>query len=309
MSGKVIVRIWFVLLLAQGAVAGPLSDRNGPGDDDGLGIDDLYFETEYSFPSSIDGGSGKVGLVRASGAAGLEYETESGVEYSLGGSFLVEDWSYRGTGTGLLAGVARPWKGFEKYALEAGVSYDLTPGWSAMFEAASEWTSERGATTSDTQVFEALLAVSWRVKQNLELNGGVFWQENLVDGHELMAIAGFDWRITEADRLALIDRGDFVELAYSRRLVDRLELIAFGRYADEDYRLAENGPVPGGALSREELQAGLRLERALGPGWLGLALGGAFERTYEIRSSSGGTVQRPELDPGFVLGLSYATRY
>lgn len=275
-----------------------------PDEDGGFGIDDLSAGIQWLLPADIENGTGDVERVRYGAEISFEYELESGIELSLGGEYLREDWSYGGGGIGLLPGVAQPWDGFERYGFEVGFAAPVG-NWELFGEFGVEWAEETNASTSDSSLIEGFIAGRTALRDNFDLVLGVYYGESFEDGDDILPLIGFDWRITDFDRLTLDRPRQGYELGYRRTLSDEWTFLGYGRFVTDEFRLGSGGPASNGALSTEAFEIGVGLEYELGPGRAGISVGYTLGTEYEIFDSSGNTIAEPELDSGLTVGVFY----
>lgn len=288
-------------LLAQSGGGWEEGDDDDDDDEGGLGVDDAGLRYTHMLPAKIKGGSGDVGIAQAALELGFEYEIGNGVELSLGGEYLREDWNYSGAGSGLLTGVPRPWDSFDMYGVEVGLGWEIDDTWSTLATIGTNWAAEREGSTSDERLLEYSFGVGWRATEDFELLAFVMVDENHEDSAEVLPLLGFDWQISPNDRLGLGERG----LIYSRSVSDTLSFNAAVNYDQQSFRLASNGPVPGGALEREGLLAGVGVDWILGPGTLSFGAGFSFEGAIEVFDSNGARLEDVELGSAPYAALSY----
>ncbi|MBI1381657.1 MAG: hypothetical protein GC161_11295 [Planctomycetaceae bacterium] len=270
-------------------------------DEGGFGVDDAGLRSTYILPAKIEGGDGDVSIAQAALEIAFEYEAGNGIELSLGGEYLREEWDYSGVGSGLLTGVPRPWDSFEMYGVELGLNWELDDRWSTLATIGTSWAAEREGPTSDERLLEYSFGVGWRATERLELLAFVMVDENHEGSDEVLPLLGFDWQISDRDRLGLGERG----LIYSRSVSDTLSFNAAVNYEQQSFRLASNGPVPGGALEREGLLAGVGVDWTLGPGVLSLGVGFSVGSAIEVFDGDGSRIEDVDLGSAPYAALSY----
>lgn len=278
------------------------------GDDDGeggFGLDEFDVGFRWLSPASIDGGEGDVSMFRYGAQLGFEIEFENEIELSFGGEYLREDWSYDGEGSGLLPGVNEPWDGFERYGFEVGLSVPVGE-WEIFGEIGIEWADEISANTSDSMLLEGFVAGRRQLWDNFDIVVGVFYGESFEDDDDILPLIGFDWRITDVDQLVLSRPREGYQLEYRRLLSDTLTLRGYGRFHSEEFRLDDDGPTNGGALSADEFMVGIGAELELGPGRAGVDVGYSFGREYEVFDDRGNSIFEPELDGAISVGVYYS---
>ena len=143
------------------------------------------------------------------------------------------------------------------------------------------------------------------ISDEFELRFGAFYGTNHEQDADIIPLISFDWQITERDRLTLDRPRTGYGLTHRHDLTDTLALSSFLTFAGESYRLANDGPVPGGAIDAQEFLLGLSLDWKAGPGSLSAFAGTTIGRDYTVLDAGGGTVSESALEDTAFFGLTY----
>ncbi|MDA1069797.1 MAG: hypothetical protein O2825_00110 [Proteobacteria bacterium] len=261
----------------------------------------------HAFDADIDSG-GSFDVSRAQGVLGLTYVTSP--RDSVG---IALDYTWSGYGFEGAAGLGAldPWGDLRKLSLSLPYRMALGERWDVLAIVGVASAAESGAAIDRGVTGSGLLAVSYRVSDSLALGPGFGIASQIDDDATVFPFLVLDWQVTPA--LSLTTRGDGPavdgpQATLTWRPAPAWSLGLGAAWESKRYRLADDGPVPGGVGQNEAWPVYLSLAygdpRAFQVyGFGGYRLGG--ELTVEDRdgvlAASSGYADAPFLGAGLRL--------
>jgi hypothetical protein len=261
---------------------------------------------ELNFAASFSDSGGEVTVTRAGAAigasipAGERGEVQAGFDYE----FSSYDFS---SDNGFVTGVREPWT--DVHRGEVTVRYSrqetLQLAWFAGGSLGSA--GEDGAEFSETLFGSAFGGVRYALSRELVVGVGIAVRTEIEDNPLVVPLPMLHWQISEQWRLSSGGRPGLT-LSYSPS--ERLTFSVSGAYEFRDFRLDEDGPIPGG-VGRET-----RVPLVFGVSYaptrqisFEAGIGYAFAQEYEVLDSEGDRVSREDVDPAALLQLRVAYRF
>ncbi|OSP56696.1 hypothetical protein [Pseudoruegeria sp. SK021] len=247
----------------------------------------------------LDGGgsfSNTRGVVSFNVTHGTSFRESVGVSLSLGHSAY--DFS----------DTIAPWGDINDYALSVPITFGLSDQVTALVVPSLRFDGEDGVDFDDGQTGALILGAAWRIRDGLTLGPGLGMQSTLDDDVTLFPFLLIDWAITDRVNLSTgrglgASRGPGLTLSYA--VSDALSLGIAGRYEDVEFRLDEDGVVPGG-IGRDRATPvvatlGWQPSRAVSVNaFAGMAFGGSLQ----VKDSNGRTIDSRDYDPTPLFGGS-----
>ena len=243
-------------------------------------------------------------------SAGIDYlwDTRNMLGVSVGGGSTDFDFD---DGMGLP--VDGPWGKIKDYRVSINGRFSFGEKGTAFVIPTVRHNYESGASASDGRTWGLLGGVAWTVSDDLTIGPGIGWFERLSDSSRVFPILIIDWNISERWNLSTgrglaASQGPGLTLSY--QLNDAWSLGVAGRYEQVDFRLRDDGPVPGGVGRDETLPLVLSADWNPNPGMsLSVFAGSEFGGKLELLDARGDLVEETEYDPSFILGGTFRLRF
>jgi len=258
----------------------------------------LYGAGRAAFDADLDDG-GSVAVHRAGGGADLSIPISEGFRglVGVGGESSFYDFDFA---PGVLPG-SDPFDDLHRLSLDLGVSHNVSQRWSWAVTGRAEWAAQSGAEVDESLLGAGFARARYAFNENnFGLSFGLIGQTRLESDARVFPIVGFDWRVNE--NLAVYTTGPGLTVA--AEVAEGWVISAKGRWESREYRLDDEGPLPGGVLEDERIVIGAevmwrprpRIEAAF-------EIGGVVYQEFEALDSGGGHVSDDETDPAlFVAG-------
>jgi hypothetical protein len=271
----------------------------------------LDLEGVHSFDAKFEDADG--GFDRTRLASRLAVLGPVSSQLLLGASFGVGASIYQFDGqTGLLPGEEEPWETVQTYSIGANAIILLDRQWRMFVSANLSSSGEGGATFEDTLTVGGTVAARYAVSETLILGAGVTVQTRLEDSLFVLPFPTVDWTLPfdEAKWRLVVGEariGPSRAAGFSLRYtpVEELEFAAgVGAFGlGGDFRLDEDGPVPGGVGRDTSVPA------LIGAEWrpnrtisINALVGVALMGELELTDSNGTRIGREDVDPAVVFG-------
>lgn len=295
----------FPVLLGLGLATHAAWAQNGPPSPWRFSVETLWVSQSSA---DLDDGAGEFSLDRWFVSAGVDYafDRRTSVGLSVGGGET--RWDFGG-----LDGGAAPWRDVEDLRLTLSARLPLGEKGSVFLLPSLRSNHESGARSGDGETWGLLGGVAWRISDTLTLGPGLGAFEQLEDDTQVFPILLIDWDITERLNLGTgqglgASQGPGLNLTYT--LSPAWSLGLAGRYEQIDFRLRDDGPVPGG-VGRDETFP-LVATAAWRPNdvvTLALFGGAEFGGSLERISAAGLTLEEVDYDTTPVFGASLGLRF
>jgi len=206
-----------------------------------------------------------------------------------------------GSGSTLVPGEPKPFN--DLYETSAGVQLavraDETWTWLAGLEVTLA--GEELVNPTDSLILGGLAGVRYSIADDVDFTFGLAGESRLEDDAWVMPFFGFDWRLGEHTRAAI--HGS--ELRFEQDLGKDLSLNLGASFDIRQYRLEDDGPVPGGVFRDEEIKVSAGLDwQVTESGRLGIEVGQVMWSEYTVLDGAGSLVGQSEGDPTNYLGVS-----
>jgi hypothetical protein len=166
---------------------------------------------------------------------------------------------------------------------------------------------ELEAELGDSLVYSVVGALNIPTSPNFAWNLGAFVQSELEGNLLIVPVLGVDWQINALTRLRTVGPG--LELMHA--ISDESRLFTRALFRSRDYRLDDQGPLPGGIFEDRELlwSFGLDWNPGFDNGWLQssnarLYTGFTPWRRLEFLNANDEEVSKVDAEAGLVLGLN-----
>jgi hypothetical protein len=162
-------------------------------------------------------------------------------------------------------GVA-PWRNVNQPQVGLTFIYAPTEDWTIVLSPSVAWAYESGASTGDAVEYGAVVVATRKFSPTLSLGLGAAVFRQLYETKTFPFVA-IDWKINDAWRLANPfpagpTGGAGLELTYA--FAEGWEAGFGGTYRSFDFRLDQDGPVPGGIGENKHIPVFFRLSRNIG---------------------------------------------
>lgn len=262
----------------------------------------------YQGYSDIDDG----GRFKVSGAivrGGAFYAMGAGSRVGVTLNYDQYDYSFDNAGA---FGTQAPWGTVRRYGISVPVSWAVSDGWSMSVAPSVDWFGEKGASSSDSRVWGAMLS---GVKQfeggnRLGVGVGVYRQIEKTSAFPFVVV---DWRLNERWRLVNpLPSGPTgpVGLELDYRLDDGWTLGGGFSYRSVRFRLADRPLARGGVGEETGVPLFLRVTRQFSPQMALHVYGGAVVGgKLRLENASGDLVEKQSFKAAPLLGVSLVGRF
>jgi len=175
------------------------------------------------------------------------------------------------------------------------------------------YNGEKDASSSDSRTWGLFAAATWKVKDNLTIGPGIGIFSRLENGTRVFPVLAIDWDISERWNLSTgrglaSSVGPGLTLSY--KLNDDWSFGVAGRYENQEFRLDDDGPAPGG-IGRDK-SIPLVFSAALTPNEklnFSVFAGIEFAGELRIRDALDVTVDKSDYDPALLVGVTFEVRF
>jgi hypothetical protein len=218
--------------------------------------------------------------------------------------YSVEQWSFdRPT----VFGPDAPWDDIERPRFGFNLGYAIASDLALFAAPQFEWAREKGASTSDSRNFGAILGATKIFSPDLVVGFGLgAFRE--IDRNRYFPIVIVNWQINDKLRLSNPFQagpagGAGFELSYA--FGERWELGVGFAQRDYRFRLRDDGPVPAGEGQNEAVPLFARLTRSFGPaGQIDFYAGAVSGGKLSVRNAEGRVVQSSDYDTSPLVGVT-----
>ena len=272
----------------------------------------LTAEGLYAHQAETDLGDegGEFSLDRWYLGLGLDYlwSPRTALGVSVGGGESRYDF---GGLTGLAPG--EPWGDIEDWNVSLVSRFPINDRITGIVVPSYRVNRESGASSSNADTWGLLAGVSWRLREGLTIGPGVGVFDRIEESTQVFPILVIDWDITERWNLSTgrglaASQGPGLTLTYAA--TDNWTLGLAGRYEQVDFRLAEDGPGPGGIGRDETFPLVGTAEWSPNPGTrLSFFVGAEFGGELELADAQGNTIATSDYDTAMLFGAAFVWRY
>jgi len=172
---------------------------------------------------------------------------------------------------------------------------------------------EKDASSSDSRTWGVFAAATWRVKDNLTIGPGVGIFSRLESSTKFFPILAIDWNINDRWNLSTgrglaSSQGPGLTLSY--KLNDDWSFGLAGRYENQEFRLDDEGPAPGGVGRDRSMplvfSANLTPNKKLNfSAFAGIQLAGELK----LEDAMDELIEKSDYDAAFLFGATFEVRF
>ncbi len=255
--------------------------------------------------ADLDDSPGDVSVARVRSAFEADFRVDARSRFALQFSSEFSFYDFDGA-TGLVPGTDSPLDDTYDYRIGARYSRSLEDGWGMFVGGDVRFSGEHGADAGDSVTGGGFGGVTYDVSDRLTLGIGLSVRTRLEDDARFIPIPVVDFRITDEWRLSTDGPG--LKLAYTPD--PAFTVYAAGRWESREFRLDEDGPLPGG-VARDE-----RVPIVLGATWrpndtitVDGFVGAVVWNEYEFINSAGTTIAETETDAHLTAGVQLTLKF
>lgn len=264
----------------------------------------LYGLGRAAFDADLDDG-GSVAVHRAGAGADLSIPlSESWRAFvGLGGESSFYDFD---AAPGVLPGTDDPFDDLHRLGVDLGVSQRVSQRWSWAVTGRVEWAAQSGADVDESLLGAGFARARYAFNERFGLSFGLLGQTRLESDARVFPIVGFDWRVS--DNLAIYTEGPGLTIA--AKLSEEWVLSAKGRWETREYRLDDDGLLPGGVLEDERVLIGAEIAwRPNKTVEAALEVGGVVHQDFDALNGRGVTIESDQTDPALFIGGRLILRF
>jgi hypothetical protein len=167
--------------------------------------------------------------------------------------------------------------------------------------------AEDGADVGDAITGMVLGGVKFHFSEQFAIGAGAAVATQLEDDPFFFPTLLLEWHF--AERWSLVSAGrPGLSLVY--RPSEQVRVTLGATYEHRDFRLSDDGPIPGGVALERQVPISLGIEFEPTPQLqLGLSAGVAVARNLELKDSRGRKIADEDIDPAGFLGLQFVYRF
>ncbi|MCW5776322.1 MAG: hypothetical protein KIS87_07790 [Phycisphaeraceae bacterium] len=259
----------------------------------------------FDASADLDESPGDVSVARIRSAFEADFRVDARSRFALQFSSEFSFYDFDGA-TGLVPGTDSPLDDTYDYRIGARYSRSLEDGWGMFVGGDVRFSGEHGADAGDSVTGGGFGGVTYDVSDRLTLGIGLAVRTRLEDNARLIPIPVVDFRITDEWRLSTDGPG--LKLSYTPDHAYTIYLA--GRWEAREFRLDEDGPLPGG-VARDE-----RVPIVLGATWkpndtitVDGFVGAVVWNEYEFINSAGTTIAETETDAHLTAGVQLTLKF
>jgi hypothetical protein len=270
------------------------------------------FEGGFALQSNadLDAGDGGFSVNRWFLSMGLTYawDRRNSLGISVGGGNSTYDFDDTPA-----FGPDGPWEDIEDTRISIVGRFAAGEKGSLFFIPSFRYNGEDDADTSDGRTWGVLAAYAWRFSPDLTLGPGLGVFSRLEKSTRVFPFLAIDWNISEKWSLSTgrglaASQGPGLTLGY--KFNERWDMGLSGRYEKNEFRLKEEGAVPGGIGQDRSfplvLSGNWRPNRKV---WLNLFAGIEFGGTLKLKNEDRDTLIESDYDPAAIFGGTFEFRF
>ncbi|MBN1381680.1 MAG: hypothetical protein JXA41_08400 [Deltaproteobacteria bacterium] len=261
--------------------------------------------TSHRFSADLDGG-GDVSVSQFSLAAGVAIPSDTKWKLNLNAHYGLEAYDFSNPD------LPAPWKTINQAGIGARLSYKLTDDWTIGISPAVQYAGEDGAEFDHALIYGGFFSATYLKSPDLilGLGAGVFYR---LEETRVIPIIFFSWKISDKLRLGNASRQGSanpagLELTYY--FDQNWEIGIGGAYRSSRFRIAEDGPVPGGVgqdsgwpvYAHVRYNVGKRLHLDLTGGWI-------LGEKIRIEDRNGNEIRSIGYETAPMLGLNIGASF
>jgi hypothetical protein len=210
-------------------------------------------------------------------------------------------------------GGGSPWEEIEDTRISLIGRFGFGRNGSIILVPTARYNGEKDSKTSDGRTYGLFAAAAWRINKGLTIGPGIGVFSRLEDGTRVFPIVVIDWDIGERWNLATgrglaASQGPGLTLSY--KLGDTWSLGVAGRYENIEFRLAEDGPIPGG-VGRDQSIPLVAMARWDPNPVIGLSIfaGMEFSGKLKLKNALDEVLEESSYDPAPVFGATFELNF
>lgn len=260
--------------------------------------------------ADLDNSDGAFSADRWFASVGLDYQWDFRNALGLSVGTGRSDYSFDNA-SGLP--VIGPWGEIEDLRVSVISRFAINDQVTGLFIPSVRYNHEQGASSSDGRTWGVLAGASWRLREGLSIGPGIGIFSRLEESTLVIPILVIDWDINERWNLSTgrglaASQGPGLTLSYSVNEAWTLGII--GRFEQIDFRLDQNGPVPGGIGRDEAFPLLLSAQWMPHPNLELSVFGGAeFGGSLILADQFGETISETDYDTSAVFGGTFRFRF
>jgi hypothetical protein len=252
-----------------------------------------------TFRADIDDTPGDVEVYRAGGGVLVSgpLGDRARISFDLGEE---ASWYLFDNATGLAPGSSDPFENVLRTTFSPRVFVVENQHWSWFVGGLFEAGGEPDADVGDSLMYGGFAGARYAVSEKLAFSFGLGAQSRLVDDVLAIPLIGVNWQISEKVNLSV----EGTTLRVAAAVSEDVTLSLKGAWELREYRLDDDGALPGGAVSDARIPVGLEIEWKAAPGFVVALAGGAVVwQEFKFDDSDENEVSETNTDPTGFLGL------
>jgi len=270
----------------------------------------LHASALYSTSADFDDAGGEVGVFRAGGGVGIGVSLSQTMGLRFGFDTEQSFYDFGGPVT-LAPGTSDPWEDIHTYDFNAQLSAGVDEHWSWFVGGTVKSSGESGADFGDSLTYGGFGGVRYKVSESLTVGVGVAVSSRLEDDARVFVLPAIEWQIDDFWSVGswdLAGQGGGYALRYQPS--DDLTLGIGAAYIPREFRLDENGPVPGGVGRDDRVPVVFFAAWSPDPSFSVQAdVGADVYGKLEVLNASGAKLGEDETNTAFTFGVSATFRF
>lgn len=266
---------------------------------------EFRFRGEFGFNAKLSGSPGDLSVSRAGAGVTAAIPIGSGGTFYPGYDFEVSEYDFSGA-TGLIAGSSDPWGTVHRHAIKAAFVHKATAHWTWAVGGDLTWAAEDGGDLADALTGGAFGALRYTMSDGLTLGLGGGFRTRVEDDAIVYPVIDVDWRLADGWRI----EGGWPRVALLYEPRENLTVSLEAEYETRDFRLADDGPLPGGAAQEDRLPVSLGVSYTPTPAIVVSARVGAYAfGSLDVWDAGGTKTGDADIDPAAFLMLICRVRF
>jgi hypothetical protein len=202
-----------------------------------------------------------------------------------------------------------PWDKIEDFRASVSTRFAAGETGTVFLIPTVRYNGEKNARSSDSRTWGLYAAAAWRLSEDLTIGPGLGVFSRLEDGARVFPFLVIDWNIGERWNLSTgrglaASQGPGLTLSY--QVSPSWSLGVAGRYERVEFRLDEEGPVPGGVGEDQSFPLVFTTSWSPGPAVsLSLFAGIEFAGELKLKDSDGELLSQSEYDAAAIYGATF----
>lgn len=261
---------------------------------------------ELSMNADFRDDAGDVTVNRVGAAFGVAIPVRQYAQLDVGLDYEFSHYAFSDA-LGFGIGAESPWERIHRETLSIRFSQQLALRTSAFIGGTAGFAHEEGAELSDSFTMAGFGGLRYAVTERAFVTLGLGISTRLEDSPRVFPLPGLDWRISNEVRLTT---GGRLGLTLEYTASEQVRFTLGAAYEEREFRLRDNGPVPGGVGRDRRIPITAGFGFTPTPQLVIEVSGGAhLAQQFRLRDEAGNTIADLDAKPTPFAGLQVSYRF